>query len=42
MKLTGGCYCKDVRYQIEAEAQAENDRPFHQAGFDVGMADGPE
>ena len=22
MKLTGGCYCKDVRYQIRAEAQA--------------------
>ena len=22
MKLTGGCYCKDVRYQIEGEAQA--------------------
>ena len=22
MKLTGGRYCKDVRYQIEGEAQA--------------------
>ncbi len=22
MKLTGGCYCKDVRHQIEGEAPA--------------------
>ena len=22
MKLTGGCYCKDVRYQIQGQAQA--------------------